>query len=77
MRFMDRTKKKGVATKNQAKLSKRVVLRFRVVKALVSVTAWFKGKNTLATICTPTGKSVIGKNVPLKMNIGVINRNAG
>jgi len=77
MRFMDKTKKKGVVTKNQERLSSRVALSFPTVNALVSATAWVNGKNTLATICAVSGRPVMEKNVPLKMNIGVMKRKAG
>jgi len=74
---MDKTKKKGVVTKNQDRLSNRVALSLPTVNALVSATAWVKGKNTLATICTSEGRLVMEKNVPLKINIGVMNRKDG
>jgi len=72
IRFIDKIKKKGVVTKSQERLSNRVALSLPTVNALVSATAWVKGKNTLATICTSWGRIVVEKNVPLKMNIGVI-----
>ena len=75
--FMDKMKKKGVVTKNQSRLSSRVSLILPVVSDLVSVTAWVSGKTILATVCSSTGKLVMEKNVPLKMNIGVINRKDG
>lgn len=77
MRFMDKTKKKGVVTKNQARSSNRVGLSIPTVNALVNVTAWVNGKNTLEKTCTSMGSTVMEKNVPLKMNIGVMNRNDG
>jgi len=77
MRFMDKTKKKGVVTKSHERLSSRVALSLPTVNALVSATAWVKGKNALATICTSTGRLVMEKNVPLRMNIGVMKRNDG
>jgi len=77
MRFMAKTKKKGVVTKNQKRLSKRVTLSLPIANALVSATAWAKGKNKLAITCTPVGRTDIEKNVPLKMNIGVMKRKEG
>ena len=75
--FMDKMKKKGVVTRNQSRLSNRVSLILPTVSDLVSVTAWVRGKNILATVCSATGKLVMEKNVPLKMNIGVMNRKDG
>lgn len=77
MRFMDKTKKKGVVTRNQERLSGRVGLSLPTVNALVSVTTWVNGKNTSATIRTSTGRLVIEKNVPLKINMGVMKRKDG
>jgi len=77
IRFIDKTKKKGVVIKNQERLSNRVALSFPTVNALVSATAWVNGKRTLATICASTGRLVMEKNVPLKMNIGVMKRKDG
>jgi len=77
IRFTDKIKKNGVVTKNQERLSNRVALSVPTVNALVSATAWVKGKNTLPTICASTGRIVMEKNVPLKMNIGVIKRKDG
>ena len=74
---MAKTKKKGVVTTNQAKLCNRVGLSIPTVNALESATAWVKGKNRLAIICTSKGRTVIEKNVPLKMNIGVMKRKDG
>jgi len=77
MRFMDKTKKKGVVTKNQERLSNRVVLILPTVNALASATAWVNGKNRFDTICAASGRLVMEKNVPLKMNMGVIKRKDG
>jgi len=74
---MDKTKKKGVVTKNQERLSSRVQLSLPTINALVSATAWVNGKNMLATICAVAGRLVMEKNVPLKMNMGVMKRKDG
>ena len=75
--LIDRTKKKGVVTKSQERLSSRLVLSLPTAKALVNATAWVNGKNTLAITCTASGRAVIEKNVPLRINIGVVNRMVG
>jgi len=75
--LIDRTKKKGVVTKSQERLSSSEALSLPAVKALVIVTAWNKGKNALANACTSTGRTLIEKNVPLSMNIGVMKRKDG
>ena len=77
IRFIDKTKKKGVVTRNQKRLSKRVELSFPTVNALVSATACVKGKNKSAITRTPAGRTDIEKNVPHKMNIGVMKRKDG
>jgi hypothetical protein len=74
---MDKTKKKGVVIKNQDKSSNSFTLSLPTVNALVSATAWVNGKNTLASVCTAAGRFVMEKNVPLKMNIGVMKRKDG
>jgi len=75
--LIDSTKKKGVVTKSQDRLSSSVALNLPTAKALVIVTAWNKGKNTLATACASAGSTVTEKNVPLRMNIGVMKRKDG
>ena len=72
---MERTKKNGVAIRNHARLSSKPQLKVNVVNERVTVTAWNRGKNMLATVCIVG--LVIGKNVPLSINIGVMNRKAG
>ncbi len=74
--FIDNTKKKGVVTRNHARLSSRVIFSSPVVSALVSVTECVNGKKMFAKVCS-SGRPVSGKNVPLSMNIGVMNRKAG
>jgi len=75
--FIDRMKKKGVVTRNQTRLSSRVTLSPPAVSALASVTACVNGNKMLAIVCACTGRAVMGKKVPLKMNIGVMKRKAG
>lgn len=77
IRLIDNVKKNGVVTKNQSILHSKAVLMFPTVNALVRATAWVKGKNIWATVCTTTGRVVMEKNVPLRMNIGVMKRNDG
>jgi len=77
MRLIESMKKNGVVARNHARLSRSVVLSIAVAKALVSATACVNGKNTFDNVCTSTGRSVNGKNVPLKMNIGVMKRKLG
>tara|TARA_B100001971_G_C18000580_1_gene437108 strand:+ start:312 stop:467 length:156 start_codon:yes stop_codon:yes gene_type:complete len=43
-------------------------------KDLVSITALERGKNSCEAVCRISGIDVIGKNVPLSKNMGVINR---
>lgn len=75
--FIDRTKKNGVVTKNQVRLHNSVMSNAPVVSALVNATECVNGKTMFATICAAAGRAVIGKNVPPKINIGVMNRKAG
>jgi hypothetical protein len=77
IRFIAKTKKRGVVTRNQKRLIRRVTLSLPIAKALVSATAWVKGKTKLAIACTSAGRTDIEKNVPLKMNIGVMKRKDG
>ena len=44
---------------------------------LVRFTTWVSGKTTMAVPCAAIGREVKGKNVPLKKNMGVRNRNEG
>jgi hypothetical protein len=74
---MDKTKKKGVVTNNQDKLSNKVVLSLPTVRALVIATACVKGKNKLARSSAVPGRTLIEKNVPLRTNIGVVKRSVG
>jgi hypothetical protein len=75
--FIDSTKKKGVVIRNQARFSSNVMLNPPVVSARVSVTECVNGKKMFAKVCSSTGRAVSGKNVPLSMNIGVMNKKAG
>ena len=75
--FIERMKKKGVVARNQARLSREYGFSKPAVSPLVSVTACVNGNRMLARICTCVGSAVMGKKVPLKMNMGVMNRNAG
>jgi len=75
--FIDRTKKNGAVASSQARLSSRFSLKPSYVMALVSVVACARGKKMFATTCAPIGSLSKGKNVPLRMNIGVMNRKAG
>jgi hypothetical protein len=47
------------------------------VKALVNATALVRGRKSWAITCRMLGKAVIGKNVPLRRNIGVMKRKFG
>lgn len=47
------------------------------VNALFIMTIWAKGNIARATYWTAKGKTVIGKNVPLNKNMGVIKRKLG
>jgi len=44
---------------------------------LVRFTTWVSGKTAMAVPCAAIGRDVKGKNVPLKKNMGVRNRNEG
>ncbi len=75
--LIDNVKKKGVVTSSQARFSRSDGDMFPMAKALESATACVKGKNMLANVCTAVGSVVIEKNVPLRMNIGVMKRKEG
>ena len=75
--FIDSTKKKGVVTRNHARSSSKVMFSPPAVSARVSVTECVNGKKMFAKVCNSTGSAVSGKNVPLNMNIGVMNKKAG
>ena len=77
IRFMDRTKKTGVTASSQARLRSRVSSSLPKVSARANVTACVKGRNSCAKTCKEAGKAVIGKNVPLRRNMGVMKRKIG
>jgi len=74
---MDRTKKIGATASSQARLKSRLSLSLPKASARANVTTCVKGRNSWAKSCKESGKAVIGKNVPLRRNMGVMKRKVG
>ena len=74
---MDRTKNAGVTVTSQARLRSRDSSSLPRANARVNVTACVRGRNSWAKTCREHGKAVVGKNVPLRRNIGVMKRKVG
>ena len=77
IRFMDRTKKKGVTISSQPRFRRRANSTLPRAKALVNATALVRGRKSWAATCRRSGMAVKGKNVPLRRNMGVIKRKFG
>ena len=77
MRFIARTQKIGVITSIHVKFVRVESWMLPRARALVTLTAFVSGRKTCANICRISGKVVNGKNVPLKRNMGVMNRKPG
>ena len=77
IRFMDSTKKKGVTISSQDRFRRRANSSLPRAKALVNLTALVRGRKSWVTICPNSGRTVKGKNVPLRRNMGVIKRKFG
>lgn len=77
IKCIDRTKKKGVATRSQARLKRSANSMLPRARALVNVTALVRGRKSWAITCRKSGMAVKGKNVPLRRNMGVIKRKFG
>ena len=67
----------GVTIRIHVRFNKTESCMLLLAKALVTVTAFVSGRNICATVCTNSGIDVKGKKVPLKRNIGVMNRKFG
>ena len=74
---MDRTKKIGVTISSQTRFRRRGSSTLPRTKALVKITALVRGRKSWAATCRKSGIVVKGKKVPLRRNIGVINRKFG
>ncbi len=77
IRFIDRTKKTGVTASSQARLRSKLSSGLPKVNARANVTAWVNGRKSCAKTCREFGRAVIGKNVPLRRNMGVMKRKVG
>ena len=75
--FTETTKKKSVANKIQTKLIRKNGLGCASVSERIIITTWVSGSTAKAKYRTKSGRSESEKNVPLKRNIGVMNRNEG
>ena len=74
---MARMKKIGVTSSIHARLKMIDSWMFPRASALVTDTALVSGRKTCAATCRNSGIEVRGKNVPLKRNMGVMNRKFG
>jgi len=70
-------KKMGVTMAIQTRLRSSWVPRFPRSRALVRNTVCVRGRMACAKVCMKDGSWVNGKNVPLRRNIGVMNRKPG
>ena len=77
IRFTAKTKKIGVIISIQDRLRRSESWMLPRARALVTDTALVSGRKTCAAICRNSGMDTRGKNVPLKRNIGVINKKLG
>ena len=66
-----------LTTSSIAVLNPRNGWRFPETRTLVIFTIWVKGRTASAVPCAAIGKDVMGKNVPVKKNIGVKNKKVG
>jgi hypothetical protein len=71
------TKKRTVTRMIQMRLYKKSGEIEERVSDRVMITSWVRGRNTTARTCTVGGRTVNGKNVPEKRNMGVMKRNDG
>jgi len=67
----------GVTIRIHARFNSTESCMFPLAKALVTVTAFVRGRKICAAVCTNSGIDVNGKKVPLKRNIGVMKRKFG
>ena len=74
---MLKTKKTIVAMAIQLRLMNSDESNVPNMSPLARKTVWVRGKTAWAKTCIETGRGVIGKNVPLSRNIGVMYRNPG
>ena len=70
-------KNNDVAAAIHAKLMRIDWSKLPKSSPLVNVTVCVSGRTAVAKTCMNPGKPLNGKNVPLKRNIGVMNRKAG
>ena len=78
IRFTDSMKRISEMVSIHARLKiRRLLLRFARVRARVMLTTCVSGSAVSARYWRGSGSSFSGKNVPLKRNIGVMNRNVG
>ena len=70
-------KKKGVTIRSQARFRRRTSSTLPRAKALINATALVRGRKSWAATCRKSGMAVKGKKVPLKRNMGVMNRKFG
>ncbi len=85
IKLMASTKNTNVTTAIQtilkpssnSELSPRKGSILPISSSRVRFTTWVKGKTPNATACNASGTNDNGKNVPLKRNIGVMNRKVG
>jgi hypothetical protein len=77
IRFMLRMKKTGVTTTIQMRLMGSEDSRFPNINPLVRLTTCVRGRITFANTCMNAGRLANGKKVPLRRNIGVMNRKPG
>jgi hypothetical protein len=74
---MLKTKKMTVAAAIQTRLMSGDDSRFPVIRLLERLTTCVRGRNAFAKTCMNSGRLVRGKNVPLRRNMGVMNRKPG
>ena len=77
IRFMARIKKIGVTISIHARLNRMDSWMLPKARALVTATALVSGRKICAAICRNSGMEDRGKKVPLRRNIGVMNRKFG
>ena len=74
---MARTKKIGVTISIHARLNRMDSWMLPRAKPLVTATALVSGRKICAASCRNSGMDVSGKKVPLRRNMGVMNRKFG